>query len=347
MDEREALFTQAVKADPGYAEAHTQRGSVRLSQRRNDEARADFDAALAIDPNLARAHFGRGLSYYNVGNAAAALPCFDEAIANDPRLAKAYAARAGAKVELGRLSEAVPDLERSIALRPNNAFAHHALGMIAFKRRETQKAIECFSRAVKSDPGFNRGLAYFNRGRARRQLNDNRAAALDFEQALQQGMTATEQATTMRLFIRQVLGREPRVEPVEKTLAQRSVELVFTGKAKRAQGDHAGSIVDYDEAIALNPKNFEAYGRRAAAKVKLGRNEGAIRDLNVVIKNMRSPDAFRLRGLAKKGLGDMKGAALDFEEYLVRDTVRLKPKDRREARAFMTEHLGRAPAAAD
>jgi tetratricopeptide (TPR) repeat protein len=60
------------------------------------------------------------------------------------------------------------------------------------------------------------------------------------------------------------------------------------GNAKSDLGDNKSAIIDYNNAIYINPQFAEAYVGRGAAKYYLGDKQGAINDLNIAAKLFKS-----------------------------------------------------------
>ena len=80
--------------------------------------------------------------------------------------------------------------------------------------------------------------------------------------------------------------------------------------------DYRSAIADSSRAIALNPDDARAYLYRAYAKYNRYDYKGAIADASRVIAlrpgHAQVYQAHRLRGFAKEGLGDKRGAEFDL-----------------------------------
>ena len=95
------------------------------------------------------------------------------------------------------------------------------------------------------------------------------------------------------------------------------------------------AIVDYGEAIRLNPENAGFFHNRGSAIVGLKQYEAAIADYSEAIRlNPENAAAFNARGTAKAALGMHETAIADFDE-----AIRLKPED---ATAFHNRGLAQA-----
>jgi lipoprotein NlpI len=93
--------------------------------------------------------------------------------------------------------------------------------------------------------------------------------------------------------------------------------LSHRGRAKLAQDDWEGAIVDFTRAIALNPSYAEAYDGRGLAKIAQGNWDAAIADLDRAIAlNPSYAQAYNSRGLAKRAKSDWNRAIADFDRAI-------------------------------
>ena len=89
----------------------------------------------------------------------------------------------------------------------------------------------------------------------------------------------------------------------------------YKGLAKNRLGDHAGAVLDYDEAISLDPGHAAAWSNRGAAKAEQGDHTGAVDDCDEAIRlDPTLAAAWNNRGAAKKGQGEHAGAVDDCDE---------------------------------
>ncbi|MFN7201411.1 MAG: tetratricopeptide repeat protein, partial [Aphanizomenon sp.] len=78
-------------------------------------------------------------------------------------------------------------------------------------------------------------------------------------------------------------------------------------------GDLKGAILDYNQAIRLNPNYAGVYNHRGFTHHDLGDFPGAIRDFNQALKlNPNFPEAYQNRGITRNALGDKPGAISDL-----------------------------------
>lgn len=103
----------------------------------------------------------------------------------------------------------------------------------------------------------------------------------------------------------------------------KSKEYVLAGDRKREANDNQGALADYNQAIALNPKNDWAYYKRALLKKDRLNNDdsGAVADYSQAISlNPEFADAYTQRGILKKGnLRDYQGGKADLDRAIALD----------------------------
>jgi tetratricopeptide (TPR) repeat protein len=105
-------------------------------------------------------------------------------------------------------------------------------------------------------------------------------------------------------------------------LGQTETDYVESGRRKQDNNYYQGAIVDYNNALELNPKNTIALFYRGVIKLELKDCRGAIMDFNKVIElDSDSCQPHLNRGVAKFQLKDYNGAIIDFNT-----AIRLNPK---------------------
>jgi tetratricopeptide (TPR) repeat protein len=80
-------------------------------------------------------------------------------------------------------------------------------------------------------------------------------------------------------------------------------------------GDTLGAIVDFDQAIALNPAQAESYLNKGAAYLKLGRNAEAMELFDEALqRRTKRPElAYFGRAIANETTGNIRAAYLDYQ----------------------------------
>jgi tetratricopeptide (TPR) repeat protein len=91
-----------------------------------------------------------------------------------------------------------------------------------------------------------------------------------------------------------------------------------SAEGKILHGDYDGAIADYDQAIALDPKDARAYINRGAAKKGKGDFDSAIADFDKAMALIpKYPTFYHIRGGAKQAKGDLDAAISDYDQAIV------------------------------
>lgn len=155
-----ADFTQAIKADPDYAEAYYGRAHAFLDQGLMDACLRDLDKAIELRPNYFEARQLRGGVYLNQSLWDKALPDLDKAIQLmpsdlDKTLAdETYQSRGQAFWGLNRLDEAIADFKQSLALKPDDSMAYFNLGYVYLMQEKLQDAVPAFMKGLDLNPAY-------------------------------------------------------------------------------------------------------------------------------------------------------------------------------------------------
>jgi len=133
-------------------------------------------------------------------------------------------------------------------------------------------------------------------------------------------------------------GDEPAFPPLYSGSSEdfdKCGELKQEAADLKSSGDWEAALEKYTEAILVAPPSPLLLANRATALLKLGRPRAAERDCNEALKeNPDSAKALRIRGKARKEMGDWEGALhdlsasqqIDFDEETVEDLKMLTEK---------------------
>lgn len=100
---------------------------------------------------------------------------------------------------------------------------------------------------------------------------------------------------------------------VSNSYSQTAEKYVQSGNELFSLKHFRGAILDYDNAIRLDPNNGYAYFYRGYSKANLEDYRGAILDFNEAIKrDSENGLAYYKRGFSKWTLGEYLGAMLDY-----------------------------------
>jgi len=119
--------------------------------------------------------------------------------------------------------------------------------------------------------------------------------------------------------VKETLDAQPAVTEKQLTVA----DYLERGSERQMKGDYEGAIIDFTEAIRLQPSYVDTYIQRGLVRTDIGDHEGAIKDFSEAIR--LQPDyapAYMGRGLARIDMNDYYGAIDDFGE-----AIRFEPND--------------------
>jgi tetratricopeptide (TPR) repeat protein len=114
----------------------------------------------------------------------------------------------------------------------------------------------------------------------------------------------------------------PSTPPASATpTTPKTTEDFFQRAAQRyGEGDYAGAISYFDQAIKLDPNSASAYINRGNARSALGDKQGALSDYSQAIKlDPNSALAYTNRGIVRSALGKMQEALSDYSQAIKLD----------------------------
>lgn len=210
------LIDRALKINPGYADAHVNRGNALRKLGQFETALASYDHALRLRAGHSETYFNRGITLKELGKFELAVSSYDHAISLDPGFMAAHANRGVALSALkkhqeavssfdhairlapgiayshlhrgislhalGRYQEAADSYRKAIDLEPSNAEAHHNLGISLIQLRRHEAAISSIDRAIALKPRF--ADAHVNRALAFHEIREHQAAMENYRQAI-------------------------------------------------------------------------------------------------------------------------------------------------------------------
>jgi tetratricopeptide (TPR) repeat protein len=160
---------EALRLGPPDVETLFQLGRLKIETGNPEGGLTALERTLEMDWNHAPSWFYKGKAYAQLGRSADADRAWRECIAIQPHKARAF-------LELGELYETFEAFEQAFAVyeagrehNPGNGDLINAVGVLATRLGETEKAVEAFSRALEIQGGrmdalYNLGFAYAESG---------------------------------------------------------------------------------------------------------------------------------------------------------------------------------------
>jgi spermidine synthase/Tfp pilus assembly protein PilF/MFS family permease len=128
--------------------------------------------ALRRDPGFAEAHYYLGVGLYRMGSAAEAMTHWEQALRSRPDYVEVHYSLGAAHYGLGDLDRAWRHLSAARRLRPEMAEAHNAAGIVLEARGDLTGAMRLYERALGLDPQLVEAREHLERVRIRARLTD-------------------------------------------------------------------------------------------------------------------------------------------------------------------------------
>lgn len=125
-----------------------QQGIEKTRQKDLHGAIIEFTQAIQAQPDFAEAYYQRGLAYFNLGNAPQAILDYADAIRLEPMNASYYFGRGLAYLAQSNLREALSDANQAVRLNADHAPAYSLRGILCQRLGELTEAIASYKQAA-------------------------------------------------------------------------------------------------------------------------------------------------------------------------------------------------------
>jgi tetratricopeptide (TPR) repeat protein len=317
-------LTQAIEADPEFAEAYYLRGAVYAEDDQSAEAEADLSQAIALQPDLVEAYYERGRLYLHyIERPEDALADYTAAIELNSEFVEAYVERAKYYLWYGDDDEqALADLNRALELAPDLAEAWVLRGEVYFEREEYDLALPDLTHAVELDPEDT--WAWEMLGSSHYWLGEYEEAIACYDKAIELDPSDLDTYYDRAFAYLEMGDLNAALEDFDRVLLlepERSGAHYGRGRLHVAAGRYEEAIADFTEVMKDEEQEYEwpyfqedsPYIDRALAYQALGRTEEALADLDRLIEEdpyWHLP--YYHRGLVYKELGQTEAARADF-----------------------------------
>jgi tetratricopeptide (TPR) repeat protein len=200
---------------------------------------------------------------------------------------------------------------------PQTADDYFKLGWAKMHQSDWHGAVADFDQAIKLDPA--KVEAYQERGASKLMLGDRIGGMADYDQAAK-----IEPKNTGTLL---KIGDALQMKDPKTAIAYYNQVIALDPKNEEAyksiadvhwiHQEYDETIAAYDRLIAVDPKDWNAYGTRAMAKEAKGDLDGALADYGQDIQLEPTDfNAFHNRAQLKVKKGDLAGALADLNQAL-------------------------------
>lgn len=263
-----ALFTEVIRTNPGFATGYLNLGAV-LARR------GDFDEALSVY-NRAQAHvqepgdiiFNRGNLLYRLGRYREALADYDTVLEINPKDWEAYLNRGNVLLAMGNSEEAARSYRDAMVADGKSGKPLAALGALAARNRDFEKAVRLFKESVTRQPDLAEGFEGL--GRSYMALGMDRLAQKSFFKVLEISPGNTRVALSLGQSLLET-GHPVQAQYAFRTAlaADRSILGAWIGLVRSFDAAGQGALAD--EAV----KNLGALDPVLAEKVEESRKGGS------------------------------------------------------------------------
>jgi tetratricopeptide (TPR) repeat protein len=182
--------------------------------------------------------------------------------------------------------------------QPKHADALHLLGVIAYQKKNNQRAVDLITKAIEVNP--NNPIFYLNHGNALLANKQPQVAISSYKQAISRKNNYVEAYTNLGSALRQLRQFEVAIENYNQAIRLKPDHIdayLNRGNTLQELSRFKEAIEDYNKVISINPAFAKAYFNRGNAFKELNLLEAAIASFNTAIKI--KPDA----GEAHNNLG--------------------------------------------
>lgn len=312
---------------------------------------ADLKAMAASEPTTAQDYLNRGLKRNEAGDGVGALADMDRAIALDPQNASAFANRGIIRFWRQDIPNARADFEKAADLDPADWVAMNGQGLIALSEGRAQDAVIEFSRSLRQQKNntfilIMRGRAYAALGQIDKAVADLDAAlalspdAGDLRRAKYETLAGAGRDEEALIEIDRLIADAPEdadlpimramlkrridsddaaaIVAVDAALAHAPSGLGHIARAQlRAEGDLAGRLSDYNQALALDPADLTAWQLRIGLErehPELGDAAATVEEALAKVDEDDADDLRLRRAELRFKAGDAAGGRADLQK---------------------------------
>ena len=150
----EKYWTELIEDFPDNPAVWTNRGNIRVSQNKLDEAIADFNQSIEIADRYPDPYLNRGIAYEGKKLWQNALDDYNRVLAINPQDAMAYNNRGNAKAGQENWPEALTDYLKAVEIAPDFALARANAALMTYQVGDRPSALKQMRKLVRRYPMF-------------------------------------------------------------------------------------------------------------------------------------------------------------------------------------------------
>jgi tetratricopeptide (TPR) repeat protein len=281
------------------------------------EALSEFEAANAADPNYAMAFFNAGTVLKDLQKTEAALTALKQAVQLRPDLAEAHLIIGGIHLDEESFNDAGAALTRAIRAKPDYIDAHVMFGALHRRLRNWKDARTSYDRVLAIDPQHFEALLGLG------QTFNGQGLFVAADECFRRALEKEPQSPTARLALAKALLDQSKLEEAESCCRAVLKVTPDNGEAHLTLADilsrqwrDSEALPEYWRAIELMPSSIRPFLRLAVSLQRLGRtNEiaGLVDRLSASAADAKN-DVSRIRILSS--IAEISGDARRYEQAL-------------------------------
>jgi tetratricopeptide (TPR) repeat protein len=288
---------------------------------------SDFDAALRLDPSNMNALIDRAVAYIKLGQYDNAIHDCTFSISLNPRCGEAYLNRGVCYGELSDYSRALAEASKAIPNLPNGpskGAGLHFRAQTLVMMKEYVKALDDFEAALRIlPPGENKASCYYFRAicygsQEREDLAlDNLSMAIQLKPTFFDALVLRGQLLFKFHRFTEAIADTTSAIDISNNNQKKAEVLLLRGSCHIQNGDITEAILDFSEAINLEPNSADAFFERGTAHFVNADFAPSLSDLDSAIRLDDSyAKAYGNRGIVYRQQGDHKQAIQEFDHAI-------------------------------
>lgn len=283
IDEALGAYDQVTKLKPNSSIAYINKAFIEIGTGKFEAAKSDINAARRVAPSL-MVFYTQALLDFSQNKPAAALESLQQVLSKSPEHMPSVLLAGAVQAALGSMLQAEQHLKHYLEKDPGNLYARKLLASVLLKNRETKRAMDVLSPALKEAKQDPQLLALA--GEAHMQAKDFSKATEYFEKAS---------------FI------APKSAMMHTALSM----------SKLGQGESARAVAELEMATKLDPKSSHAAVLLIMTHLRLKEFDKALAAAKALEKeHPDNPLIHNLKGGIYLGKKDLASARASFEKAL-------------------------------
>lgn len=329
-DESLASYGKVLEKDPGNFRAVYMTGLIYRAERKDDTALTWMEKASGLKPEASKPYDMMGFIYTQQKKDDLARENLQKAVDRKSKLMRTYRLLAQLYQGDGKDDEALKILDLAVTRLPHNPAAWSERGWFFLSRKDYARGAADYTEAINLG-GKQKAFNLTQRGLCYRELNENKKAEADYQEALRLQPDETLAYIGLGNIYNEAGDYDRAIGIYEKGLAAAKEEdkgmilnnLGFTYKEK---GDYTKALEILTEGIQKYPNHAETWRSRAQTFDAMGQPEKGIPHMDEFLK--RKPGdarSYRFRATLYEKTGKKDLAEKDREKAEALEKGRKQP----------------------